>query len=145
MKDLFIRHMYIQTHSFLTIKDNDTQTNHFGPLCTFRRHAGISMLSPQHPCSPGSCVGPLRCGKILHAPGLLWPLSYGCRTLCMCTLCVRACVCGNRGTHRQNDDGRNCLCMCFFCDSVISPVTFSSNQHENLFLLIHASMVYGCP
>lgn len=67
-----------KTHTQLpTIKDNDTQTNYFALLWSFRRRACISMLSPQHPFSPGSCVGPLRCGKILHAPGRPWPLCYG--------------------------------------------------------------------
>lgn len=37
------------------------------------------MLSPH-----GSCVGPWRCGKILHAPGHTWPLSYGLQQ----TMCV---------------------------------------------------------
>lgn len=59
------------------IGPNDTQRNYLAMLWYFRRCDCISMLSPQHPISPGSCVGPWRCGKILHAPGHVWPLSYG--------------------------------------------------------------------
>lgn len=109
---------------------------------TFRRRACISMLSPQHPFSPGSCVGPLRCGKILHAPGHPWPLSYGRQKLYV-FVCVSG---GERKGQRQRgrkDDGRNRRRMCFlwFHWQCGTANDFSSNEHENQFLFIAASTV----
>lgn len=100
---------------------------------TFRRRACISMLSPQHPFSPGSCVGPLRCGKILHAPGHPWPLSYGRQKLYV-FVCVSG---GERKGQRQRgrkDDGRNRRRMCFlwFHWQCGTANDFSSNEHEKL-------------
>lgn len=109
---------------------------------TFRRRACISMLSPQHPFSPGSCVGPLRCGKILHAPGHPWPLSYGRQKLYV-FVCVSG---GERKGQRQRgrkDDGRNRRRMCFlwFHWQCGTANDFSSNEHENQFLFLAASTV----
>ena len=112
----------------------------------FRRRACISMLSPQHPFSPGSCVGPLRCGKILHAPGRPWPLSYGRQKLRV-FVCVRTHVCARERateTKGQKDERRNRRCMCF-CDStdnVILQMTFPLTSMRIIFLFIAASTVW---
>lgn len=114
-----------------TAANNQRQWHTNKLLCSalffVEEHACISMLSPQHPFSPGSCVGPPRCGKILHAPGRPWPLNYGHQKLRMCAWeSEREREKETTGTGDDRGNRRR-MCFCHSTDSVILQMTFPSN------------------